>query len=156
MPDPVEELLDQLAAEGDVPRLVLVMDAVDLADDGIERGVLSDPQVEIVHDLFEDQDAGEDEQALDVGLHGFDRPLGLLVLVDLAPVLEAKGGEEPHVLVLLADEVVEELGLELEAGGVDPLDHLEQQLADAVYVQAVEANALPARTRHDLALRQQL
>lgn len=96
-------------AEGDVPGLVLVVQPVDLADGRVQSVVGGEVDVVVVDDLLEDKDPGEYQEVFDVrvlwGVGQSDRLVG----VDLGRVLEAERGEEPHVVIFLADEVVEEL-----------------------------------------------
>ncbi len=66
------------------------------------------PAVEVVDDALEDQDSAEYHET------GYQRIIFVLdddlpVRVDLTAVPEAELGEEPHGLILLTDEVVEEL-----------------------------------------------
>ncbi len=148
------EQVDQFAAEGDVPGLVLVVDPVDAADRLVQPLVLGHRRVEVVDQLLEDQDAGEHQQALDLARGAGRLRTGRLrtgrLPVDLPAVAEAEFGEEPHVLVLLTDEMVEELRRRFETGGVDPADHLDEQFSDAVHIEAVEIDALVLGKRVEL------
>nr|WP_252884068.1 hypothetical protein [Streptomyces sp. HB202] len=99
-------------------------------------------RVEVVDDLLEDQDAREDDRLTchrrEVG-HGIGLQ-GRLRRVQLAAVPQAEPGEEPHVFVLFADEVVQKLRDVRIGPLVDAHHHFAHQFTDAVNVEAEEVD----------------
>src|SRR5437868_1108370 len=146
------ELSHELASKGHVTRFVLMMDVVHLPNHGMKRFIFPDPDVEVVDDLFEDQDSREHEKGLNVGLQLRHVHLHRLVRIDLRAVLQAELREEPHMLVFFSDEVMKELGRPLIAGRVNSFGDLDQEFTNSMDVQTVEVNAFPLTELHQLRL----
>jgi len=120
-----------------------VVDAVDLLHQGGQSRILGHLHVEGVAQLFRYEDAAEDHKIAQNFLVCAGCREHLPAGVYLPPVPEAEGGEEPHVLVLFADEVMEEVRQAREPCVVDTGRDLSDELADEVDVEAKEVDRLP-------------